>query len=572
MKGISYAPVPIRDGGSHLPHDDFMSEDSAALWSSSGRGDLAIMKALGANVVRMYGNNPALDHSQFLDEAQEQGLEVVAGVSDYPYTQMQGNCLTTDLDCYEQIRAAYAQNLEKGFLQEDGSYHPALRTVILMNEPDLKFGGMLSFKKALVSAFDAVLSAEKEAGVVGDAPNFTVTFSFGVCPQCERYGYKPGLGQMLELRDAIRDPASVGYYPRNDLWTNYKFRFVNSVNTANPFTDIKRLFLDDYDVLFMGTPVFIGEYHDPDVYERQDLQGVLAIAEDESTLLSGISFFEFQVRYDKGGSEMGFGMFGLSDERRVAEFTLEWKPFTSWCLSPVKAEGRRHPPGTNRFLEASQDVYVHTAVARAFGGAGVGEHEMCPTPARAAAAEGLQGQSVRVTGRMSKVPVTWIGCFALGRGQDRLFVGTGHSSDACAESCRSFGLALLKDGGECYCSDERPAAPSFEQVSHRACGDVCAGEDGLVPTRYCGGPSAFAAYSVYAAPPRAALAALEDVPTAGDEYEEEEEDADALKRPLARNPSVELEAGAAAPPRDGGFGVGSPETPLQATAQAKWLS
>ncbi|CAK0905936.1 unnamed protein product, partial [Prorocentrum cordatum] len=366
-----------------------------------------------------------------------------------------GSCLTTDLDCYEQIRAQYSQNLEKGFLQEDGSYHPALRTVILMNEPDLKFNGMLSFKKALVSAFDAVLSAEKEAGVVGDAPNFTVTFSFGVCPQCEKYGYKPGLGQMLELRDAIRDPASVGYRPRNDLWTNYKFRFVNSVNTANPFTDIKRLFLDDYDALFMGTPVFIGEYHDPDVYERQDLQGILAIAEDESTLLSGIAFFEFQVRYDKGGSEMGFGMFGLSEERKVAEFTLEFRPFTAWCLTPVKAEGRRSPPGTSRFLEASQDAYVHAAVAKAFGGAGVGEDQLCPatasSPGRAqpAAAEGGRAQGARAAGGLPKplVPVTWIGCFAPGKKQGRLFVGTGSSSDACAESCENFGLALLKSGG-----------------------------------------------------------------------------------------------------------------------------
>lgn len=337
IKGISYGPVPLKKQG-HLPDDDFMSESTEALWGSAkGRHDLGIMKALGANTVRLYGDDPRLDHLAFLDEALKQGLEVIVGLSDYPYTQMPGNCLSTGSDCYEQVKSQYLQNLKKGFLTAGNTYHPALRTVILMNEPDLKFPeGPRSYCKALVSAFDAALDAEKEVGVAGLAPAFTATFSFGVCPGCAAYGTKPALGQMIDLRSAMKRPETVGYTPRNDIWAAYRARFINSVNTANPATDIRWLFLNDYDTVFRDVPVFIGEYHSPrTVDQKRDLETVLSIAEDKSTMLIGVSFFEYQVRYDKGGSEMTFGMFGL-EERSVADFEIDFKEFKAFCLTPME--------------------------------------------------------------------------------------------------------------------------------------------------------------------------------------------------------------------------------------------
>lgn len=336
LKGISYGPVPLREHG-RLPDDDFMSESAQALWGAAGRRDLAVIRALGANVVRLYGNDPALDHTLFLDEAMKNGLEVIAGISDYPYTQMPGNCISTNFDCYGQVFEQYSQNLKRGFLTVGNAYHPALRTVILMNEADLKFqGGPPSFCKALVSAFDAALDAEKELGVAGAAPAFTATFSFGVCAGCSRFGQKPAIGQMLELRNAMKDPMSVGYSPRNDLWAAYQARFVNSFNTANPATDIRWMFLNIYDTEFPRMPVFIGEYHSPrNVDQKRDLETILKIARNTSTMLQGIAFFEFQVRYDKGGSEMSFGMFGL-EERIISDVLLGDEAFSVYCLKPLE--------------------------------------------------------------------------------------------------------------------------------------------------------------------------------------------------------------------------------------------
>lgn len=337
IKGISYSPVPLKTL-EVLGNDDFMSANASVLWGNDGRRDLVVMKALGANAVRLYGNDPTEQHGPFLDEAKAQGLEVILGMSDYPYVQMDGNCMAASaFDCFVQIRKQYVLNLQNGFLAGK-MYHTALRAVILMNEPDLKFQPVnepVHFCKALVSAFDAVLDAEIEAGIVGPRPNFTVTFSFGVCGNCKEKGSHPALGQMVELRNAMKNPLSVGYHPKHDLWAAYQQRFVNSFNTANPASDVRSLFLDHYDAIFPGTPVFIGEYHSPGVPDqRADLEQILHEASNASSMLMGISFFEFQVRYDKGGSELTFGMFGLGDETGKS-VQMGHDNFQVRCLAPM---------------------------------------------------------------------------------------------------------------------------------------------------------------------------------------------------------------------------------------------
>lgn len=173
LKAICYAPVPLKGHEARLLDDDFMDEGAAPLWSAdSGRGDLLVMKQLGANAVRLYGNDPELQHGAFLDEAAAQGLEVIAGLSDYPYMQMKGSCAETEFDCYEQIKASYLLNLKGGFLKDNTSYHPALRTVVLINEPELVLQPAFIpavFCKAIVSAFDAVLDAERQAAVAASS-------------------------------------------------------------------------------------------------------------------------------------------------------------------------------------------------------------------------------------------------------------------------------------------------------------------------------------------------------------------------------------------------------------------
>jgi len=347
IKGISYDPLPSKTPGVIFPNEDYMSDEMKVFWGQEGNGkrdvgrrDLWIMKRLGANAVRLYGSDPSRDHTEFLDEAQKQGLDVIAGLSDYPYISMPGNCLHTNLDCFTQIKQQYSMLLKNGFLTSSRTYHPALRTVVLMNEPDVKLHSDIAhFFRALISAFDAVLEAEKEQGVTGPAPNFTITFSFGLCPKCAPNGDHPGLGQMLALRGTMREPELVRYEARNDLWELYQERFMNSINTASPAKDILHFFLEAYDSHFGGTPVFIGEYHSPS-YSKQaeDLKTIMKVAADPANMLVGISFFEYQVRYDEGCITRSFGMFGLNDDLAIAVADMGYGAFASWCLTPVEAQ------------------------------------------------------------------------------------------------------------------------------------------------------------------------------------------------------------------------------------------
>lgn len=360
IKGISYAPVPTKQP-KRLDNDDFMMDEMEALWGKTGRGDLQLIKSLGANTVRLYGNDPTKNHKRFLDEALDLGLSVITGFSDYPYIQMSGNCITTHFSCFKQIKKQHERNLKSGFLVSTAeghpSYHRGLRILNVMNEPDLKLLPLSNpkhFSKGLLSAFDAVLEVEKEAGLDPRnsgtyLPNITVTFSFGVCPACHDFGkVQPALGQMWELRQAMRDPSSVGYEARNDLWSAYKSRFTNSFNTANPATDVHPLFLDTYDEVFAGTPVFIGEYHSPSkVDQLKDLEAIARIARDPRNHLIGFSFFEFQVRYDKGGSELMFGMFGLG-ERIRGTVRIGEGDFNVRCLTPLMPPVERRAPATER--------------------------------------------------------------------------------------------------------------------------------------------------------------------------------------------------------------------------------
>jgi len=365
VQGISYGPMPCKEP-CFVSQDDFFSQSAKPMWGTRGRGDLEVIKKLGANTVRLYGNNPENTHWDFLDEAQELNLAVVPGLSDYDFIQSPESCLTTNFNCFQQIRKSYGELLEKGFLK-DGSYHPALREVIVINEPDLKLPGIQEpekFCRAILSSIDAMLDAEDALNITGPRINFTVAFSFGVCTACPDFATRPALGQMAVLRDAFEDPEAVGYVPRHNLTEFYEERFHNSFNTANPAAHVREMFLNTYEREFPSTPVMIQEYHSPFEEVQSDLEAILEMAQG-SALLQGVSFFEFHVRYDKGGSEMDFGMFQLGDYP-VKSFDYFGDAFAAWCLVPASTKAGENMP---------------QAVAKAYKGEGLDFAELCiPDP------------------------------------------------------------------------------------------------------------------------------------------------------------------------------------------------
>jgi hypothetical protein len=68
-RGVSYAPTPIGQAGDQWPYGDYFTANHAPIYSR----DLARMRQMGVNCLRIYGWNPTADHTGFLDAAYNQG-------------------------------------------------------------------------------------------------------------------------------------------------------------------------------------------------------------------------------------------------------------------------------------------------------------------------------------------------------------------------------------------------------------------------------------------------------------------------------------------------------------------
>merc|ERR1712113_53976 len=222
-------------------------------------------------------------------------------------------------------------------------------------------GEVYQMCRTIISAFDGMLEAEREAGVTGVLINFTATFSFAICYSCEFSPGTPALAQMAQLDDAMRNPGKYGYTPRNNITKAYLERFTHSFNTQNQARDVELQFLNPYTQRFPDMPVYIAEYHAPGANQSQDLKAIMQIAEGNDLFL-GISFFQFQVAYWKTGSEMEFGMFGLGDYV-VASMPYFSKHYDVYCLQPEES----HASGQT----------IAEAMTQVYGGPGIDVTTLC---------------------------------------------------------------------------------------------------------------------------------------------------------------------------------------------------
>jgi hypothetical protein len=129
IRGVAYGALPL---GDKLAPEDMMQIGYQAQWGSPGRNDLAVMKDLGANTVRLYhsmGTNTKHDHSAFLDHAENLGMNVMPGMHTYLHQRCPG------FDCFDTWKKATKEGFKVGFAKQ-GFWHPAVSVLILLNEPD----------------------------------------------------------------------------------------------------------------------------------------------------------------------------------------------------------------------------------------------------------------------------------------------------------------------------------------------------------------------------------------------------------------------------------------------------
>lgn len=337
LKGISYSPIPFKRQ-QWVPSEDFMSDRAERFWGPlpTGRGDLGVIRSLGANAVRVHGVDPYLWHGRFLDEAKRQGLQVMVGMSDYPFFQMPGNCVDTNFDCFSQIRSDFRAALGSGYVTK-GSYHSALAVLVIADEPDIKMvqgseerARRESYCRGIVSAVDALLDAEREAGVTQGLPKLTAAFSFTRCgSDCGQHGSIPGLGQMAALHHAFLHPQDIGYSPRNNVTRVYLDRFVHGLNAGRATTSEVEEFRVAYDSHFSVPCLFTEGGSEP----RQMLQ----LIQTPGTMLRGAVLADFQTRHDHVGAEGQSSLFNLG-QRDLGRVDFFGTQTPLWCLEP--AHGR----------------------------------------------------------------------------------------------------------------------------------------------------------------------------------------------------------------------------------------
>ena len=74
LRGICYSPVPVNQSVYFAPYGDYFTSDYSFIWLR----DLPLIKAMGANVLRVYGWLSENDHSDFLDAVSAHGLYLMA--------------------------------------------------------------------------------------------------------------------------------------------------------------------------------------------------------------------------------------------------------------------------------------------------------------------------------------------------------------------------------------------------------------------------------------------------------------------------------------------------------------
>merc|ERR1719221_1030400 len=222
----------------------------------------------------------------------------------------------------------------------------------LANEPDFFESspkcagrGSLCHVKASLSALDGVLAAEKEAGLTStDRVKLTIAWSFAMRTSIDGKVKGPGIFGFQDIVAGVADPQLAGYSPRSsleELSEAFRTRWVHSLNTQAPWSFVGEMVRQNYDQ-FLPTPWFIGEYGangQPESVIRGDLEAMQREAEEGGAFI-GVSFFQFQTAYFKGGSELNFGLFELKTEKvsetasicdRVARSCRSWPVH---CLNP----------------------------------------------------------------------------------------------------------------------------------------------------------------------------------------------------------------------------------------------
>jgi hypothetical protein len=299
-----------------------MQETYEIQWGPQGRDDLLTMRMLGANTVRMYhsiGSESGKSPVPFMDHAAGLSLNLWPGLDNDNL-----KC-DSDFNCYDAYKEAMITGFKQGFNQ-NGRWHSAVQTLIIMNEPDLKFWADCESPNqnvcrgtAAISAFEGILDAEEEMNVAGNV-NLTITWSFAAKDSIDgKVKNAPGYFGFQDMLAITADPTLVSYTPKGSvdrLTAAYRQRWINAVNIQGPFDYTYNMISAVYQP-YSGAPWIIGEYGgngETSANIETYVESMDSKAKDNTDPFAGAAFFQFQTANEKSGSELNFGMFSLGQD------------------------------------------------------------------------------------------------------------------------------------------------------------------------------------------------------------------------------------------------------------------
>lgn len=129
IQGVCYSPVPVGETPAFPPHGDYFGDQYQFIW----KRDLALIKAMGATTIRLYGWDTHTDHRSFLDEVHAHGLKTLV-------TFFLGMAEQNPVDT-----AAHRQKIIDSFAGEVSKYagHPALLMWSFGNELNGPWNGFI---------------------------------------------------------------------------------------------------------------------------------------------------------------------------------------------------------------------------------------------------------------------------------------------------------------------------------------------------------------------------------------------------------------------------------------------
>ncbi len=150
IRGVGYSPVPIGvDPTVTLPYGDYFTFDQRAIYLR----DLPLLRALGANTVRLWGWNNTADHTHFLDAAYNGGVDPIFVIASF---WIDPNANLADSNIRQQLR----QNF-RAMVRAHKS-HPGILMWCVGNELNLSHAGQLPELFSLLD--ELALEAHLEEG------------------------------------------------------------------------------------------------------------------------------------------------------------------------------------------------------------------------------------------------------------------------------------------------------------------------------------------------------------------------------------------------------------------------